>query len=136
MIGNTVGRLMWKSVGTVRMTKMGAIRWTSFSIYHGEERWRSEGVQVGGLRSARGILGTWFDKCVFSCLLLGLCCPNFLDIASHVSALPSFYHVYVLMCLHYLGTTISTAQQAPQHSGNSAMSLLKINLRRKRRASR
>lgn len=48
--------------GTVRMTKEGEVRWTSFSIYHGEERWRSEGVQVGGLRSARGVLGTWFDK--------------------------------------------------------------------------
>lgn len=29
---------------------------------HSEERWRSEGVQVGGLRSARGVLGNWFDK--------------------------------------------------------------------------
>ena len=28
----------------------------------GEERWRSEGVQVGGLRSQRGVVGTWFDK--------------------------------------------------------------------------
>jgi hypothetical protein len=28
----------------------------------GEERWRSEGVQVGGVRSARGVIGTWFDK--------------------------------------------------------------------------
>jgi hypothetical protein len=28
----------------------------------GEERWRSEGVQVGGVRSQRGVVGTWFDK--------------------------------------------------------------------------
>nr|OQO25154.1 hypothetical protein B0A51_09221 [Rachicladosporium sp. CCFEE 5018] len=28
----------------------------------GTERWRSEGIQVGGLRSARGVLGNWFDK--------------------------------------------------------------------------
>jgi hypothetical protein len=28
----------------------------------GEERWRSEGIQVGGVRSARGVIGTWFDK--------------------------------------------------------------------------
>jgi len=28
----------------------------------GEERWRSEGVQVGGVRSKRGVVGTWFDK--------------------------------------------------------------------------
>lgn len=27
-----------------------------------EERWRSEGVQIGGAGSARGVLGTWFDK--------------------------------------------------------------------------
>lgn len=38
------------------------IRWTTFSVFHGEERWRSEGVQIGGLKSARGILGNWFDK--------------------------------------------------------------------------
>ncbi|EXJ92687.1 hypothetical protein A1O3_01239 [Capronia epimyces CBS 606.96] len=48
--------------GTVRQTPGGAIRWTTFSVFHGEERWRSEGVQVGGLRSARGIFGNWFDK--------------------------------------------------------------------------
>lgn len=27
-----------------------------------EERWRSEGVQPGGPRSRRGVVGTWFDK--------------------------------------------------------------------------
>ena len=48
--------------GTVRQTPEGEIRWTTFSIFHGEERWRSEGIQVGGLRSARGVLGNWFDK--------------------------------------------------------------------------
>ncbi|THW10526.1 hypothetical protein D6D25_07586 [Aureobasidium pullulans] len=26
------------------------------------ERWRSEGIQVGGIRSGRGVLGNWFDK--------------------------------------------------------------------------
>ena len=50
------------NTGTVRQTPHGAIRWTTFSIFHGEERWRSEGVQIGGLRSARGVLGNWFDK--------------------------------------------------------------------------
>lgn len=44
------------------MNSQGVVRWTSFSIFHGEERWRSEGVQIGGLKSARGILGNWFDK--------------------------------------------------------------------------
>jgi len=48
--------------GTVRQTPEGEVRWTSFSIFHGEERWRSEGIQVGGPRSARGVLGSWFDK--------------------------------------------------------------------------
>ena len=32
------------------------------SAYSGEERWRSEGVQVGGIRSKRGVVGMWFDK--------------------------------------------------------------------------
>lgn len=50
------------NTGTVRQTPEGEIRWTTFSIFHGEERWRSEGIQVGGLRSARGVLGNWFDK--------------------------------------------------------------------------
>jgi len=27
-----------------------------------EERWRSEGIQVGGLNTRRGVVGTWFDK--------------------------------------------------------------------------
>ncbi|KAK6523071.1 hypothetical protein TWF281_002494 [Arthrobotrys megalospora] len=48
--------------GTVRLTREGEIRWTSFSIFQGEERWRSEGIQVGGLCTARGVIGTWFDK--------------------------------------------------------------------------
>jgi len=48
--------------GTVRLTKEGEVRWTSFSIYFGEERWRSEGIQVGGVGSARGVFGHWFDK--------------------------------------------------------------------------
>ncbi|KAK0259756.1 hypothetical protein LTS09_005598 [Friedmanniomyces endolithicus] len=48
--------------GTVRQTPEGEIRWTTFSIFHGEERWRSEGIQVGGIRSGRGVLGNWFDK--------------------------------------------------------------------------
>jgi len=48
--------------GCVRQTPEGEIRWTTWSIFHGEERWRSEGVQVGGIGSKRGILGNWFDK--------------------------------------------------------------------------
>lgn len=49
--------------GTVSTTPEGEIRWTSVSVYHGdEERWKSEGIQVGGARSARGVMGSWFDK--------------------------------------------------------------------------
>ncbi|KAI9670692.1 MAG: hypothetical protein M1831_005912 [Alyxoria varia] len=48
--------------GTVRLTPEGEVRWTSLSIFDGEERWKSEGIQVGGVGSARGVLGTWFDK--------------------------------------------------------------------------
>ncbi|GAM86505.1 hypothetical protein ANO11243_045190 [Dothideomycetidae sp. 11243] len=50
--------------GTVRMTRHGDVRWTTWSIFHGEERWRSEGVQIGGPKSRRGVLGNWFDKFV------------------------------------------------------------------------
>ncbi|RDA96106.1 hypothetical protein CP533_1802 [Ophiocordyceps camponoti-saundersi (nom. inval.)] len=48
--------------GTVRLTRQGEVRWTTVSVVHGEERWRSEGVQLGGVRSARGVVGNWFDS--------------------------------------------------------------------------
>ncbi|KAF5647189.1 hypothetical protein F52700_1491 [Fusarium sp. NRRL 52700] len=48
--------------GTARLTKEGEVRWTTFSIFHGVERWRSEGIQIGGVRSARGVVGNWFDS--------------------------------------------------------------------------
>ncbi|KAF2200576.1 hypothetical protein GQ43DRAFT_396099 [Delitschia confertaspora ATCC 74209] len=48
--------------GTVRLTLEGEVRWTTISIFNGEQRWRSEGVQVGGPASERGVIGTWFDK--------------------------------------------------------------------------
>ncbi|KAL1891385.1 hypothetical protein Sste5346_007648 [Sporothrix stenoceras] len=47
--------------GTVRTTKEGHIRWTTFSTFDGAPRWRSEGIQVGGRKSGRGVLGNWFD---------------------------------------------------------------------------
>lgn len=50
----------WTSKGTVRTTKHGDIRWTTFSVFHGEERWRSEGIQIGGINSGRGILGEFY----------------------------------------------------------------------------
>ncbi|KAL8676030.1 MAG: hypothetical protein Q9186_007407 [Xanthomendoza sp. 1 TL-2023] len=48
--------------GTVRLTPEGEVRWTTFSVFHGEERWRSEGIQLGGVQAARGVMGYWFDK--------------------------------------------------------------------------
>ncbi|USP79455.1 uncharacterized protein yc1106_06729 [Curvularia clavata] len=49
--------------GTVRLTAEGEVRWQTISVFQGgEERWRSDGIQVGGLRSPRGVVGTWFDK--------------------------------------------------------------------------
>ncbi|KAE9984218.1 hypothetical protein BLS_002812 [Venturia inaequalis] len=48
--------------GTASLTPEGEVRWTTTSLFGGEERWKSESIQVGGLRSARGTIGTWFDK--------------------------------------------------------------------------
>ncbi|KAI2469880.1 hypothetical protein F4781DRAFT_202992 [Annulohypoxylon bovei var. microspora] len=48
--------------GSVRLTREGEVRWTTFSVFGGVERWRSESVQVGGVKSAKGVLGNWFDK--------------------------------------------------------------------------
>ncbi|KAK3944895.1 hypothetical protein QBC46DRAFT_350253 [Diplogelasinospora grovesii] len=48
--------------GMCRMTPEGEVRWTTWSIFSGEERWRSEGIQLGGVRSSRGVVGNWFDK--------------------------------------------------------------------------
>ncbi|KAI0008577.1 hypothetical protein F4779DRAFT_618455 [Xylariaceae sp. FL0662B] len=48
--------------GMVRLTREGEVRWTTFSIFEGEERWRSESVQIGGPKSAKGVFGNWFDK--------------------------------------------------------------------------
>ncbi|CAI6332056.1 unnamed protein product [Periconia digitata] len=48
--------------GSARMTKHGDVRWGTISVFHGEERWASDGIQVGGIGSSRGVIGTWFDK--------------------------------------------------------------------------
>ena len=48
--------------GTVRLTRQGDVRWTTLSVFHGEERWRSEGIQLGGVQAGRGVIGFWFDK--------------------------------------------------------------------------
>lgn len=48
--------------GKVSVTHEGEVRWTTWSIYWGEERWKSEGIQIGGINSGRGVFGHWFDK--------------------------------------------------------------------------
>lgn len=48
-------------IGSVRLTREGEVRWTSFSLIGGQERWRSEGIQLGGIRSCK-VVGNWFDK--------------------------------------------------------------------------
>ncbi|CAJ2512352.1 Uu.00g053670.m01.CDS01 [Anthostomella pinea] len=48
--------------GCVRLTREGEVRWTTFSVFAGMERWRSESIQLGGVKSAKGVLGNWFDK--------------------------------------------------------------------------
>ncbi|KAF2671617.1 hypothetical protein BT63DRAFT_422158 [Microthyrium microscopicum] len=48
--------------GTVQLTPEKEVRWSTISTFQGEARWRSEGVQVGGIRSGRGVFGNWFEK--------------------------------------------------------------------------
>lgn len=52
--------------GRVSLTLEGEVRWSSMTIMDGTEMWGSEGIQVGGVGSARGVLGTWFEKWVSS----------------------------------------------------------------------
>jgi len=50
--------------GMVQITAEGEVRWTMYSVYWGEERWKSEGIQIGGRNSRRGVFGFWGDKSV------------------------------------------------------------------------
>lgn len=47
--------------GMCRMTKHSQVHWTTFSIIEGQDRWRSESIQLGGVKSGRGVIGNWFD---------------------------------------------------------------------------
>ncbi|KAI0393832.1 hypothetical protein F5Y17DRAFT_430432 [Xylariaceae sp. FL0594] len=47
--------------GTVRLTPAGDVHWTTFTIIDSEDVWRSESIQVGGVGSAKGVIGHWFD---------------------------------------------------------------------------
>ncbi|KAI5123736.1 hypothetical protein M0805_000329 [Coniferiporia weirii] len=45
--------------GSVSMTPDGYIRWRFASIYDGHSQWSSEGIQIGNVCSAAGVVGTW-----------------------------------------------------------------------------
>ncbi|KAI9460211.1 hypothetical protein BJY52DRAFT_286081 [Lactarius psammicola] len=45
--------------GTVRVMKDGNIRWSFVSIFKHHDQWSSEGVQIGGVCSAAGVVGAW-----------------------------------------------------------------------------
>lgn len=47
--------------GCVSMTADGEVRWSMISTLVGADRWSSEGIQVGGVRSRWGVLGAWSD---------------------------------------------------------------------------
>ncbi|KAG9314698.1 hypothetical protein JVU11DRAFT_5505 [Chiua virens] len=46
-------------VGSVYMCDDGVVRWRFVSVREGRMQWSSEGVQLGGIASAMGIVGTW-----------------------------------------------------------------------------
>ncbi|KAG2370238.1 hypothetical protein BDR07DRAFT_1476235 [Suillus spraguei] len=46
-------------VGSVAMSEGGVVRWRFASITNSQIQWSSEGVQVGGIASAFGVIGTW-----------------------------------------------------------------------------
>ncbi|KAL8927219.1 MAG: hypothetical protein Q9208_002395 [Pyrenodesmia sp. 3 TL-2023] len=48
-----------KSRGTVSLTAEGEVWWTSFETGQGAEPWECQGIQIGGLNSARGVFGMW-----------------------------------------------------------------------------
>ncbi|KAI0739862.1 hypothetical protein C8Q80DRAFT_1274893 [Daedaleopsis nitida] len=47
--------------GTVSVIADGSVRWTTYSTVEGgvEDEWVTEGVQIGGVASAMGVLGLW-----------------------------------------------------------------------------
>lgn len=46
-------------VGSVTMSEGGVVRWRFASISNAQIQWSSEGVQIGGVASAFGVIGTW-----------------------------------------------------------------------------
>ncbi|KZS92169.1 hypothetical protein SISNIDRAFT_442635 [Sistotremastrum niveocremeum HHB9708] len=58
LVANGEG-FMASIVGWVCMTGDGQIRWHFTSGEQGHVIWSSEGVQIGGIRSCYGVLGSW-----------------------------------------------------------------------------
>ncbi|PKS08964.1 hypothetical protein jhhlp_003577 [Lomentospora prolificans] len=47
--------------GTCRLTKEGEVRWTTVSTVNANPRWKTECVQIGGVRAAGPVVGNWFS---------------------------------------------------------------------------
>lgn len=45
--------------GSVSRTPEGEVFWSYIIRYGGEDKWKMQGIQIGGARSRFGILGTW-----------------------------------------------------------------------------
>jgi len=64
-VGHSLGAVPYGGVdkssikGFVECLPSEDTRWHLVSCFNGEERWASEGVQIGGVGSARGIIGAW-----------------------------------------------------------------------------
>lgn len=46
-------------IGSVYMNEDGVVRWRFASVYNNHSRWSSEGVQMGSIASAAGVVGSW-----------------------------------------------------------------------------
>ncbi|KIK99923.1 hypothetical protein PAXRUDRAFT_822197 [Paxillus rubicundulus Ve08.2h10] len=46
-------------VGSVYMAHDGVVHWRFASVHEAHMQWRSEGLQIGGIASATGVVGTW-----------------------------------------------------------------------------
>ena len=47
--------------GSARLSPDGQVRVTYVIAYGGTDRWRLEGIQIGGIGGRRGVLGIWTE---------------------------------------------------------------------------
>ncbi|SPO06006.1 uncharacterized protein DNG_08695 [Cephalotrichum gorgonifer] len=52
--------LFFDITGSCRTTPRGDVQWEMTCIFRGRARWRVEAIQIGGVRSGRGAVGSWF----------------------------------------------------------------------------